>query len=486
MELNKLTLLQAFEGLRQKQFSSEELVSQSLKRIKEIDDKVKAFITVDEENALVQARKVDEKIKNNDSLSALAGIPVAVKDVFNTAGLKSTAGSKILQDYVPPFDATAVRKLKDTDAVIIGKTNLDEFAMGGSTENSGFFSTHNPWDLDRVPGGSSGGSAAAIAADMAIYALGTDTGGSIRQPASFCGVSGLKVSYGRVSRYGVMAMASSLDTIGPLGKSVEDIALILKYLAGYDKKDATTPNIAIDDYSQEIKKDIKGLRVGLPKEYFIEGMDPEIREIVLAAAKRFEELGAVVEDVSLPHTDLAIATYYILVPSEVSSNMARYDGIKYGLSDRGGKNLLDIYLNSRSEGLGSEVKRRIMIGTYALSAGYYDAYYKKAMKIRTLVKQDFERAFEKFDILLTPVAPNPAFKIGDKVTNPLKLYLEDAFTVPASLAGVCGLSVPAGFTKNNLPIGMQLIGNRFDEKIILRAGHQYQQATNWHLKKPNL
>lgn len=485
MSLNKLTLLESFEGLREGKFSSEELTRACLDRIESIDDKVKAFITIDKEGALAQAKAADQKIKSGGDLSPLAGIPIGIKDVFCIKGLKSTSGSKILENYIPPYDATVVEKIKEAGSPILGKLNMDEFAMGGSTENSGFFPTHNPWDLERVPGGSSGGSAAAIASDMCIYTFGTDTGGSIRQPASFCGTTGLKVSYGRVSRYGVMAMASSLDTIGPITKNVADAALVLGQIAGHDKKDSTTPDKPVDDYSQELNKDIKGLKIGLPKEYFIEGMDEDVRKIVLAAAKKFEELGAEVIDISLPHTEEAIATYYVIVPSEVSSNMARFDGIKYGLSDRSAGNLLDIYLDSRSKGFGKEVKRRIMLGTYALSAGYYDAYYKKAMQVRTLVKQDFLEAFKKVDVILTPVAPSPAYKIGENINDPLKMYLEDAFTIPASLAGICGLSIPAGFSKG-LPVGIQLLGSHFDEKTILRVGHNYQQATDWHKQKSEL
>jgi aspartyl-tRNA(Asn)/glutamyl-tRNA(Gln) amidotransferase subunit A len=484
-DLNKLTLLEAFNGLRNKDFSSKELTEACFKRIKETDSQVKAFLTLNEAEALSQAESADKKLASGEAISALAGIPVAIKDIFCTKNLRTTSASKVLENYVPPFDATAVKKLREADAVFLGKTNLDEFAMGGSTENSGFFPTSNPWDLARVPGGSSGGSAAAVSADMCFYSLGTDTGGSIREPASFCGISGLKVSYGRVSRYGVMAMTSSLDTIGPFGKNVEDIALIMKYLAGQDVLDATTPAEPVADYSAEIKKEIKGLRIGLPKEYFVEGMNPGVREAVLLAAKKFEELGCEVVDISLPHTDLAVAAYYIICPSEVSSNMARYDGIRYGLSQRQDKNLLDIYLDSRAEGLGAEVKRRIMIGTYALSAGYYDAYYKKAMQIRTLVKADFDDAYQEVDLILTPVAPGPAFKIGEKIGNPLSMYLEDVFTIPASLAGICGLSIPAG-SIDGLPVGMQLLGKRFDEQTILRAGHQFQLVTDYHKQKPNL
>ena len=445
MDLNKLTVLEAFEGLRDKKFSSEEITKSCLKQIDKLDDKVKAFITVNEKDALRQAKSVDKKIKSKESLSPLAGLPVAIKDLFCTANLKSTGASKILAEYIPPYDATAVKKIKDQAGVIIGKTNLDEFAMGGSGEKSGFFPTHNPWDLDKVPGGSSSGSAAATASDMCLYSLGTDTGGSIRQPASFTNTTGLKVSYGRVSRYGVMAMTSSLDTIGPIAKNAEDAAFILQQIAGRDDKDSTTPDIKVDDYLKEIKKDLKGLKIGLPKEYFIEGMDEEVRKIILESAKKFEELGAEVIDISLPHTDLAVAAYYVICPSEVSSNMARYDGIRYGLSERNDKDLLDIYLNTKSAGFGQEVKRRIMIGTYALSAGYYDAYYKKAMQIRTLVKQDFDKTFSKIDVILTPVSPTTAWNIGENIGNPLKDYLADVFTIPASLAGICGLSVPAGF-----------------------------------------
>ncbi len=483
--LNKLTLLQAFEGLRNKDFSSRELTKDCFKQIEAHDDKIKSFITLNKDEALKQAKAADEKIRSGDKLPPLTGIPVAIKDIFCTRGLKSTSASKILADYVPPYDATAVKKIRESGGVILGKTNLDEFAMGSSTENSGFFTTRNPWDLERVPGGSSGGSAAALAADMCIYSLGTDTGGSIRHPASFCGVSGLKVTYGRVSRYGVMAMASSLDTIGPFGKTAEDIALILQNIAGRDPKDSTTPDEPVDDYLKEIKQDIKGLKIGLPKEYFIGGLDDGVRERVLAVAKKFEELGAEVIDIDLPHTDLALAAYYIICPSEISSNMARYDGIKYGLSDREGNNLMDIYLNNRADGFGAEVKRRIMIGTYALSAGYYDAYYKQALKIRTLVRRDFDEAFKKVDAILTPVAPTPAFKIGENINDPLKMYLGDIFTIPASLAGICGLSAPAGLV-DGLPVGIQLLGKRFAEKTILRLGHQYQQVTDFHKAKPKI
>ena len=485
MELHKLTLLEAFQGLRDKKFTSHQLTEACFEQIKKYDDKIKAYLTLNEAEAYTQADAADQKIAKGESLHPLEGIPVAIKDIFCTTNLRTTSASKILENYVPPFDATVVKILREAGAVILGKTNLDEFAMGGSTENSGFWPTSNPWDYSRVPGGSSGGSAAAVAADMGFYSLGTDTGGSIREPAAFCGISGLTVSYGRVSRYGVMAMTSSLDTIGPFGKNVADIAMIMEYLAGPDSKDATTPPVVVDNYSEEIKQDIKGLKIGLPKEYFVEGMDEGVRQTVLNAAKKFEELGAEVIDISLPHTDLAVAAYYVICPSEVSSNMARFDGMRYGLSKRDGKDLLDIYLDSRREGFGAEVKRRIMIGTYALSAGYYDAYYKKAMQVRTLVRQDFEEAYKQVDIILTPVAPAPAYKLGEKIGDPLAMYLEDVFTIPASLAGLCGLSIPAGLV-SELPVGIQLLGKRFDEKTILRAGHQFQLATDYHLAKPEL
>jgi aspartyl-tRNA(Asn)/glutamyl-tRNA(Gln) amidotransferase subunit A len=483
MKLNELTIAKAFEGLRNKQFSSVEITTSCLEQIKRVDQSVKAFLTVDEDGALAAAKSADEKLSKGELNSSLAGIPVAIKDIFCTAGVRSTAASKILETYIPPHDATAVKLLKDAGAVMVGKTNMDEFAMGGSTENSGFFPTHNPWDLTRVPGGSSGGSAAAMAAGMCLYALGTDTGGSIRQPASFCGTCGLKVTYGRVSRSGVMAMTSSLDTIGPFAQTVEDLALIMEVIAGTDPEDATTPNVPVDVYSKEITKDIKGLKIGLPKEYFVEGMDDGVRQTVIATAKQFEALGAEIIDISLPHTDAALAAYYIICPSEVSSNMARYDGIRYGHTSGAASDLLERYLKTRAEGFGAEVKRRIVIGTYALSAGYYDAYYKKAMQVRTLVKQDFDQAFESVDIILTPVAPTPAYKLGANIEDPLSMYLADIFTIPASLAGICGLAIPAGFV-DNLPVGVQLLGKRFDEKTILRAGHQYQQVTDFHLQKP--
>jgi len=479
MQLNELTISQAHEGLKKKDFSSVELTKACLEQIKKTDDKIKAFITVTEDIALQQAKVAD---KAGDFSNPLTGIPHAPKDVFCTKDIRSTGASKILDNYIPPYSATAVEKLNELRGVILGKVNCDEFAMGGSGENSGYFVTKNPWDLERVPGGSCSGSAAAVASDMCLYSLGTDTGGSIRQPAGFCGITGLKVTYGRVSRYGVMAMASSLDTIGTFAKNVEDAAIILKHIAGRDKNDSTTPEVKVDDYSAEMKKSIKGLKIGLPKEYFIDGMDPEVKDLVYKAVKKLEELGAKVVDISLPYTAKAVAVYYIICPSEVSSNLARYDGIRYGMSEESDK-LIDIYQNTRSKYLGAEAKRRIMIGTYALSAGYYDAYYKKGMQVRTLVRNDFKQAFDKVDIMVTPTSPTPAFKIGENANDPLKMYLADVFTVPASLAGICGISIPAGFS-NNLPVGLQILGKPFAESTILRAAYNYQQATEWHKKKP--
>ncbi|MDX9892826.1 MAG: Asp-tRNA(Asn)/Glu-tRNA(Gln) amidotransferase subunit GatA [Patescibacteria group bacterium] len=480
MEIKDLTIRQTNEALKKKEFSSLELAKAYLARIEKLNEKLNVFITVTPEVALANAQAADEQ---GDFSNPLAGIPTAHKDVFCTKGIRSTGASKILSNYIPPYESTATEKLKQAGAVTVGKVNCDEFAMGGSGENSGYGFARNPWDLERVPGGSCSGSAAGVAASMCLYSLGTDTGGSIRQPAGFCGVTGLKVTYGRVSRSGVMAMASSLDTIGPITKNVEDAAIVLKQIAGHDPKDSTTPEIKVDDYPTEILADIKGLKLGLPKQYFIDGMDGDVKDVIMAAVKKLESMGAKIVDIDLPHTAQAVAIYYIVVPSEVSSNMARYDGIRYGASEPG-DNLLDIYLNTRSQHFGAEVKRRIMLGTYALSAGYYDAYYKKAMQARTLVRNDFDQAFEKVDAIITPTSPTPAFKIGENTADPLKMYLADVFTIPASLAGICGLSVTAGFTRD-LPVGMQILGKRFDEKTILRIGHQYQQATDWHTRKPD-
>lgn len=474
MQLNELTIKTAHEKLSRKEISSVEITKACLEEIKKTNKDLNAFITITEEEALEKAKEVDHKIKEGEKIKILEGIPCSLKDVFCTKGIKTTAASKILENYIPPFDATATKKLKEEGAVFVGKTNTDEFTQGASTETSYFGVTKNPWDKERVAGGSSGGSAAAVAANQCIYSLGTDTGGSIRQPSSFCNVIGLKPTYGRVSRYGVMSMASSLDTIGTITKTVEDTAIVLKEIAGHDKYDATTPKVEVDDYPQLIQEsNIKGLKIGIPREYFIEGMDNEVKDITKDSIKRFEKLGAEIIDISLPHTKYAVAVYYIIVPSEVSSNMARYDGVRYGYRNENNEDLIDQYFKTRAKGFGDEVKRRIMIGTYALSAGYYDAYYLKAQKVRTLIKQDFENAFQKVDIILAPISPTPAFKIGENIQDPLKMYLADIFTVSMNLTGVPALNVPAGLTKDKLPVGIQLIGKHFDEKTILCAGHGF-------------
>jgi aspartyl-tRNA(Asn)/glutamyl-tRNA(Gln) amidotransferase subunit A len=403
-----------------------------------------------------------------------------------TDGIKTTCASKILGNFKPPYDATVVQKLKQAGYVLCGKPNMDEFAMGSSTENSGFFVTKNPWDLGRIPGGSSGGSAAAVAADECIGSLGSDTGGSIRQPAACCGVVGLKPTYGRVSRYGLVAFASSLDQIGPITKDVMDTAVLMNIISGHDPKDSTSANIAAPDFTRALKKDVKGMKIGMPREYFIEGMDREVEKAVKDAVKSLEGLGANVVEVSLPHTSYAVATYYILATSEASSNLARYDGVKYGFRAQGAKDLLDTYLQTRSQGFGSEVKRRIMLGTYALSAGYYEAYYKKGQQVRTLIKRDFDEAFKTVDVIATPTAPTAAFKIGEKSADPLQMYLSDIFTISVNLAGIPGISIPCGFTSGNLPVGLQLLGRHFDEESIIRAAYAYEQATEWHRRRPKL
>jgi aspartyl-tRNA(Asn)/glutamyl-tRNA(Gln) amidotransferase subunit A len=476
-KLNELTISQAHQGLKNKEFSSLELTTSCLEHIKKTDKNIKAFISLREEEALKSAKQVDQKTNRGDSISQLAGIPYAAKDIFCTLGTPTTAGSKILKDYIPPFESTTTQRLLAQDAILIGKTNLDEFAMGSSTENSGFFPTKNPHDLTRVPGGSSGGSAAAVAAHQSIYALGTDTGGSIRQPAALCGTVGLKPTYGRTSRYGVVAFASSLDTIGHLTKTVEDAAIVLDAIAGHDERDSTSSNLALDNYSKEILKSVKGLKIGIPKEYFErQGLDEEVKKSIEQAIQKIEELcGQPVVQISLPHTDYALACYYIIMPAEASSNLARYDSIKYGFSLKA-KDLLTTYLETRAEGFGEEVKRRIILGTYALSHGYYDAYYKKALQVRTLIKKDFMLNFKKVDIILAPTTPSAAFKLGEKIDSPLQMYLSDIYTIPVNLAGLPALSIPVGKTKDNLPIGLQIIGRWFDEKTILRLGYNYEKA----------
>lgn len=484
MKLNQLTIKQASEMLAKKEITSVELTKACLARIKEVDGKIKACLTVCEKEALAEAKKADERIKNGET-GELLGIPYLAKDNIMTRGVKTTAASKILENYIAPYDATIIKKLREAGAVLLGKTNLDEFAHGASTENSAYGATHNPWDLARVPGGSSGGSGAAVAADMCLFALGTDTGGSIRCPAAFCGITGLKPTYGRGSRFGLIAMTSSTDVPGPLTKTVEDAAIVEKVLAGRDEHDATTVNIKTSDYEKEIKKDIKNLTIGLPKEYFIDGTDKGVSQALEKAIEDLKKLGVKFKEVSLPSTKYGIPVYYIITPSEVSSNLARFDGIRYGLSEDGGKDLMEIYAKSRGKGFGPEAKRRIMLGTYALSAGYFDAYYLQAQKVRTKIKQEMDKVLETVDCLLTPTSPHVAFKIGEQASDPLKMYLEDIFVTGASLAGLPAMSVPCGFDQD-MPVGMQLIGKRFDEATLFKVGYNYEQATEWHKQKPKI
>ena len=472
--------------LETKQISTVELARQYLAQIDKLDPRVRAYLKVTSDLALKQASMIDKKIASGEEVSVLAGIPAAVKDIIATAGVTTTAASRILENYVPPFDATVIKQLKAKDFVMLGKTNLDEFAHGASTENSSFWPTHNPWDLERVPGGSSGGSAAAVSAGMAAYALGTDTSGSIRQPASFCGIVGFKPTYGRCSRYGLLAMTSSTDVPGFFTSSVEDAAIVLAALAGVDPRDATTLPVSVPDYLKAVRDPkIKGLRIGLPQEYFIPGMDREVEQAVRKAITDLERQGAVVKEVSLPYSKYGVAVYYVVTPSEVSSNLGRYDGIRYGLSYHDqADNLFDVYQKTRGAGFGPEAKRRIMIGTFALSSGYYDAYYKKAQQVRSLIIRDFEHVFAEVDVLMVPTSPGAAFKIGEKANDPLAMYLEDVFLVPASLAGLPAISIPCGFTSKKLPIGMQIIGPQLGEEKILEAAAFYEGLTDWHKTKP--
>jgi len=480
-----LTLHEAGEKLRKHELSSQELTLAAFQRISETDDKIHAYITLCRDAALAQAREADERLKQDGNAQPLLGIPIAVKDNFLTRGLRTTCASKILGDFMPPYDATVIKHIRDAGAVITGKTNLDEFAMGSSAENSAFFPTRNPWNMERVPGGSSGGSAAAVAADQCVAALGTDTGGSIRQPAAFCGVVGLKPTYGRVSRYGIIAFASSMDQVGPITKDVRDCALMLEAIAGHDPADSTSTDRSVPRYSDALTGDVKGLRLGVPKEYFISGIAPEVEHAVRDAIRLLETNGAVVEEISLPHTEYAVAVYYIVATAEASSNLARYDGMRFG-HRAGAKDLLETYMLSREEGFGPEVKRRIMLGTYALSAGYYDAYYLKAQGVRALIKQNFDAAFQRCDAIITPTAPSTAFKIGEKIEDPLQMYLSDIYTISVNLAGLPALSLPCGFDGDGMPIGLQIIGKHFDEATILRLAYAYEQATEWHRRKPRI
>ena len=485
MSLFDLNLLEIQAKLQGKELKVTDLVDQSFARIQDVEPKVRAFLTLDEENARAAAEQLDKQLASGGAASPIFGLPIGIKDNMVTEGLTTTCASKFLSNYNPIYDATVVSKLKAAHTVTIGKLNMDEFAMGGSNENSAFHPSYNPWNTEYVPGGSSGGSAAAVAAGEVYFALGSDTGGSIRQPAAYCGIVGLKPTYGLVSRYGLVAFASSLDQIGPLTKNVEDSAYLLQAIAGHDPKDSTSAQVDIPDYLKALTGDVKGLRIGVPKEYMGKGVDPAVKDKVLEALKVLESLGATWEEVTLPHSEYAVAAYYLLASSEASSNLARFDGIRYGVRSDNARNLLDVYNMSRSEGFGPEVKRRIMLGTYALSSGYYDAYYLKAQQVRTLIKQDFDQVFEKYDIIIGPTAPTPAFKIGEQSGDPLTMYLNDILTIPVSLAGIPAISVPCGFV-GGLPVGLQMIGKALDEATLLRVAHAFEQHTDHHKQRPQL
>ncbi|QCT04228.1 glutamyl-tRNA(Gln) amidotransferase, A subunit [Paenibacillus algicola] len=484
MSLLDYRLHEIHSKLHEKELSVSDLVDEVFRQIGEREEKVQAYLTLDEAGARAQAKLLDDKLVSGEARGLLFGLPAGLKDNIVTEGLRTTCASQFLSNFNPVYNATVVSKLNAAEAITIGKLNMDEFAMGGSNENSSFHPVRNPWNLERVPGGSSGGSAAAVAAGEAFFTLGSDTGGSIRQPASYCGVVGLKPTYGLVSRFGLVAFASSLDQIGPLTKNVEDSAYVLQSIAGYDPMDSTSAKVDIPDYISALSGDVSGLRIAVPKEYLGEGVDAEVKETVLNALKVLEGLGAVWEEVSLPHTEYAVATYYLLASSEASSNLARFDGVRYGQRADSG-NLLDLYHESRSQGFGDEVKRRIMLGTYALSSGYYDAYYLKAQKVRTLIKQDFDQVFEKYDVIIGPTAPTTAFKLGAQVDDPLTMYLNDILTIPVSLAGVPAISVPCGFA-GGMPVGMQIIGKAFDEQTVLRTAHAFEQHTDHHKRRPEL
>lgn len=485
MELYEYTVHELVEKLENGEVTSEEITKSYFKRIKEKDPEVKAYVSTLEEAAIKKAKEVDEDRKNGKNVSKFAGIPIGIKDNMCITGTKTTCSSKMLENFVAPYNATVIEKLNEQDLVYLGKLNMDEFAMGGSTEHSAFFKTHNPWDLERVPGGSSGGSAAAVAAEIAPWTLGSDTGGSIRQPASLCGVVGLKPTYGLVSRYGLVAFASSLDQIGPITKDVTDSAMLLNLIAGHDDKDSTSMNIEKKDYTKALVNDVKGMKIGLPREYIGEGVNEEVRNAILEVAKKYEELGATVEECSLDVGKYATAVYYIIACAEASSNLGRFDGIRYGYRSEKYDDLKDIYKNSRSEGFGEEVKRRIILGTYVLSSGYYDAYYKKAQKVRTVIKEAYNELFKKYDLLLTPTSPTTAFKIGEKSNNPLEMYLADICTVPVNIGGLPGMSVPCSLDSKGMPIGFQLIAKPFDEETIFRAAYTYEQNTNFRENKPS-
>ncbi len=485
--LNQLTISELTAKIAKREVSAREATQACLDRVATVDGQIHAFISHDDADALAQADAVDKLIaQGNVANRPLLGVPIGIKDVLAVKDHPLNCGSKILGNFVSPYDATVIEKLKAAGAIIFGRLNMDEFAMGSSTENSAFGITRNPWDTSRIPGGSSGGSAAAVAADEVIATLGTDTGGSIRQPAALCGCVGMKPTYGRVSRYGLVAFASSLDQVGPFSKDVRDNATLLNVISGYDKRDSTSVNQPVPDYTKALDGNIKGLRIGLPKEYMIGGLDPEVKAAVDAAVKKLESLGATVEEISLPHTDYAAATYYIIAPAEASANLARFDGIRY-CARVDGADPIELYSKTRGAGFGPEVKRRIILGTYVLSSGYYDAYYLRAQKVRTLIRQDFLKAFEKVDAIITPTTPTAAFKIGEKSDDPLQMYLSDVFTISCNLAGICGVSLPCGFTKSpKLPIGLQLLGKPFGEEVMLKIAHAYEQSTGWHKERATL
>ena len=482
--LHQLTIKKIREGLSSRDFSATEVTEHFLRRINDINPNLNSYIVVDEEGALETAKKADIDISNGKN-KPLLGVPIAHKDIFCTKGVKTTCGSKMLHDFIPPYDATVISQFKNAGAIMLGKTNMDEFAMGSSNETSFFGPAKNPWNLDKVPGGSSGGSAAAVAASIASAATGTDTGGSIRQPAALCGITGLKPTYGRVSRFGMIAFASSLDQAGPMTKTAEDAAIMMNIMAGFDNKDSTSVKNNIPDFSANLDKNISDLKIGIPKEYFDERLDKNTSNIILDSLKELEKLGAKLIDISLPNSSLSVPAYYVIAPAEASSNLSRFDGVRFGYRCDNPKDLEDLYIRSRSEGFGEEVKRRILVGTYALSAGYYDAYYRKAQQVRRLIKQDFVSAFKKVDIIAGPTAPSTAFSFGDKTDDPVSMYLEDIYTIAVNLAGLPAISIPSGFIKN-MPIGLQLIGNYFCEEKILNVAHKFQQETDWHTKLPSL
>jgi aspartyl-tRNA(Asn)/glutamyl-tRNA(Gln) amidotransferase subunit A len=488
-ELHYLTIEEAHAALTRGEISSVELTRTVLDRIAAVDQAVRAYVTVTEDLALRQAREADERIRRGEA-SRLTGIPVCIKDLICTRGVRTTCSSRMLESFTPPYDAHVIERLNEAGAVIVGKSNMDEFAMGSSTENSAFFPTRNPWDQDRVPGGSSGGSAAATAAGECLFALGSDTGGSIRQPAALCGVVGIKPTYGRVSRYGLVAFASSLDQIGPFARTVRDAALVMNVICGQDGRDSTSAPVPVPDFTAELGRDLAGLRLGVPREYLPEDLEPAIRDAFMRAVETVRSLGASVDfDLSLPSTAAALAVYYTLAPSEASANLARYDGVKYGYSYQEGASMWENMERTRQYGFGDEVKRRIMLGTYALSAGYYDAYYLKAQKVRTLIRREFDAAFERYDALLTPVTPSAAFRLGEKIDDPYAMYLSDIFTLPVNIAGLPGASIPGGFVDvagGELPVGLQVIARPFDEMTMLRVAHAYEQATDWHTRRPPL